>query len=181
MNIDFKIILLLICSQIFLLLLHIAVLRITIKKKVNFSSLLVAVKCAIFGNIPLLLMTWLLTVKMHMNVYETINVILYVLLTYNALAYSYCHIFNMGDTARRIRILYELTLAGRLKYNDLEDKYGVKNMLEVRLERLIAMNQVSKHQGHYILKSLVFYWIGVMVLKWGFFLKYNTHLREFKK
>ena len=167
-----------ICSQIFLLLLHIAVLRNTIKKKVIFSPLLIAVKCAIFGNIPLLLMTWLLTMRMYISVYEKINVILYALLVYNALAYSYCHIFNMGDTARRIRMLHEINLAGRLKYKDLEDKYGVKNMLEVRLERLTAMNQVSRHQGRYVLKSFVFYWIGVIVFKWGFFLKYNIYPRD---
>lgn len=172
------ILLLLIFSQAFLLLIHIASIRILIKKKINFSPLLVAVKCALFGNIPLILTALFFLIGRRTEVYEIINTILYILIIYNALGYSYCHTFNMSETARRIRTLYELNLAGRLRYNELPDKYGVKNMLDARLERLINMGQVSKHNGHFMLKSFLLYRIGMVILNWGFFLKYNIYLKQ---
>ncbi|MBU1367059.1 MAG: hypothetical protein KJ711_04530 [Candidatus Omnitrophica bacterium] len=113
-----------------------------------------------------------------MNVYGTINTILYVLIVHNVLGYSGWHIFNMSETARRIRMLYELNLAGRFRYDELADKYGVKNMLDVRLKRLTDMKQISEHNGYFVLKSLLLYRIGIVVLNWGFFLKYNVHLRQ---
>lgn len=178
MGIHFKVILLLICSQIFLFLLHIAVLRILIKKKASFSPLSVVVKCALFGNIPLLLIAWFLLAKGKIDAYGIINGIIYVLITYNILAYSYSHIFNMSETARRIRILYELGIGGSFRYNELIDKYGAKDMFDVRLERLKGMNQIAEHNGHFVLDSLWLYRIGMVVLKWGFFLKYNIGLRK---
>lgn len=165
----------------FLFFLHVIVLRIMTKKKISFLPLSVAVKCALFGNIPLLLTSWFLALRLNASVYGTIITILYVLIVYNALGYSYCHIFNMGETARRIRILYELNLAGRFRYDKLADKYGVKNMIDVRLERLIDMRQISKHKGNFVLESLLLYRIGMVVLNWGFFLKYNAHLRQSSK
>lgn len=178
MNVNLTIILLLICSQAFLLFLHIAVVRTIVSKRLSFSPQLVAIKCALFGNIPLLLISWLFIVRWNTNACGTINVILYVLIVYNALAYTYCHIFNMGDTGRRIKILYELTFSGPLRYEDLDNRYGVKNILEVRLERLIAMKQVTEQQGRFILRSFLLYRIGALILKWGYFLRYNVYLKE---
>jgi len=178
MNIHFKIILLLICFPVFLLIIHIAVLRILIKRKINFLPLLVAVKCALFCNIPLLLISWFLLTRQKLEVYAIINAVLYILIIYNALAYGYCHIFNMSETARRIRILHELNRGVRFRYNELADKYGAKNMLDIRLERLIDMKQVSEHNEHFLLKSSLLYRIGVVALNWGFFLKYNIQLKQ---
>jgi hypothetical protein len=178
MSIDLKIILLLILSQVFLFLSHITVLRILIKKRAAFSPLLAAVKCALFGNIPLLVITRFLLPGKETGVYGISGAILYVLIIYNALSYSYCHVFNMSETARRIRMLYELNLAGRVSYNELAGKYGSGNMVDARLERLMEMKQVSKHEGRFVLRSRMLYRIGMAVLNWGFFLKYNTGLKK---
>lgn len=140
--------------------------------------LLVGIKCTLFGNIPLLLISLSLLLRERLEAWEMISAILYVLIIYNVLAYSYWHIFNMGETARRIRMLYELSLAGRMKHSELENRYGVKNIIDVRLERLIAMKQILKHQKRFFLRSPLFYWIGVVILKWGFFLKYNVSLQQ---
>ena len=178
MDIHFKVILLLICSLVFLVFVHIVVSRILIEKKVNYSPLLVAVKCVFFGNIPLFLSGWFLASRNGMAVYETLNIILYLLLVYNSLACGYCHIFNMGETARRIKILHELRLAGCLKYTDLKNRYGIKNIIDARIERLVAMKQISEHRGYFFLKSNLFYQISIIVLRWGFLLKYNIHLKN---
>jgi hypothetical protein len=178
MNLHSEIALLLVSSQVVLFLVLIAVLRVLVNKKVKFSFISVGVKCALLGNIPVLLATYLLLRGNEVMGHEMGSAMIYVLITYNALAYSYYHLLNMSETGRRIRILHELNLTGRLRYDELARRYGAEDMLDVRLERLVNMNQVTKHNGRYLLKSSVLYQIGILVLSWGFFLGYNMDLRN---
>lgn len=173
-----KIVVLLISSQFILFLILMAVLRVLVKKRVKFSFISVAVKLALLGNLPMLLTTWFLLSANGTGTYRTLNAMIYVLITYNALAYSYYHMLNMSETGRRIRILHELNREGRLRYGDLTDRYGAENMLDVRLERLMNMNQVEKKNERFLLKSSVLSQIGMVILGWGFFLGYNRELRQ---
>lgn len=84
----------------------------------------------------------------------------------------------MSETARRIRILYELDLADGFRYDELMNRYGIKNMLDVRLERLMSMKQITEYNGYLVLKSFLLYRIGIIVLNWGLFLKYNNFLSD---
>ena len=178
MEFGIAIIMLLFFSQIFLIVLHIITLRIIRNKKANFSPLLIAVKCALLGNIPLLIALWLLLAAAHKDSTQIVTAILYSLIVYNGMAYSYCHIFNMSETARRIRILYELKLSDGSKYEDISNKYRTEDMLNIRLERLKDMGQISKLQGRFVLKSPLLYRVALLIINWGFLLKYNLELRE---
>lgn len=178
MNVHSEIALLLLSSQFVLFLLLIAILRILVNKKVKFSFISVGVKCALIGNIPVLLATWWLLSANEITGHEMASAMIYVFITYNALAYSYYHLLNMSETGRRIRILHELNVAGRLRYDELATRYGAEDMLDIRLERLVNMNQVTENNGRYLLKSFVLCQIGLMVLGWGFFLGYNMELKH---
>ena len=178
MNIHSEIALLVLSSQFVLFFVVIAVLRILVSKKANFSFISVGVKCALLGNLPVLFATWLVLSASEITGYEVASAMIYVFITYNALAYSYYHLLNMSETGRRIRILHELNLTGRLRYEELAGRYGAGDMLDVRLERLVNMNQVTQDNGRYLLKSFVLSQIGFMVLGWGFFLGYNMELKD---
>jgi|GEM_PF-1079616 len=179
MNIVYKIIMLLALSQVFLVFAHVAVERIISKKKKGSSSMIRAMKCSLFGNIPVLLAALLLMAREGPGMGFSAVTLIYVFLVYNALAYSYCHVFNMGDTARRIRILHELDRAGGcLERDELDKRYGIRNMLDARLERLVSMRQITEHGGRFVISSSLLYRAGLIVLRWGFFLNYKGPLRR---
>ncbi len=181
MNLYLKIFILLIASQLFLFIAHVIILRRMTHKNLAFSPQLIVMKYAILCNLPMFLGALFLIKNSNIKTMDAVNTAFYCLIVYNCLAYTYCHFFNMGDTGRRIRILYELNIAGRLKYDDLENKYGVKNILEARLKRLVDMGQVKKLNDKFFIESKFLYYIGSIVLKWGFFLKYNLQLKEMLK
>ena len=45
----------------------------------------------------------------HASTSEEVSLMAVNLIIYIALSYTYCHVLSMGETARRIRILFELT------------------------------------------------------------------------
>jgi hypothetical protein len=72
--------------------------------------------------------------------------------TYLCFCYVYFHFNNMGETARRIRLLRELVMAGRpLTLADIAARYGAGDIIGRRLARLLAAAQVREIDGRYIL------------------------------
>jgi len=66
--------------------------------------------------------------------------------------YVFFHFNNMGETARRIRLLRELTAAGRpLTFQELVALYGPAEIAERRLSRLVGAGQVGLVDGRYVL------------------------------
>ena len=80
------------------------------------------------------------------------------LLTYSALGYCHFHFVNLGETARRIRLLRELFDAGgMLSRSDLLTRYNAKEIVEKRIARLINSGQVvHREQRYYIQNPAVF-------------------------
>jgi hypothetical protein len=73
-------------------------------------------------------------------------------LTAGALGYGYFHFLNLGETARRIRILREVVEAGgTLTAGDLLQRYNARMMVEQRLARLLRNGQVVVREGRYAL------------------------------
>lgn len=70
------------------------------------------------------------------------------LIVYLCLSYVYFHFINLGETARRIRILRELYDAPNgLTREQLLRKYNSKGIVDIRLARLINNNQVRIKDG----------------------------------
>ena len=75
-------------------------------------------------------------------------------LLYASFCYVYFHWNNMGETARRIRMLRELAGApGGLSFDELVRRYSAREILERRLERLAAAGQIRETDGRLVLTS----------------------------
>ena len=69
-------------------------------------------------------------------------------ISYLALGYCYFHFVNLGETARRARILRELNSAdGGLALDDIQRLYDSREMLEKRVGRLILTGQAVYTNG----------------------------------
>lgn len=75
----------------------------------------------------------------------TINIIIYL-----SLNYCYFNFVNMGETARRIRILWEINDSkDGLTMEEILQKYNSKEIVEKRLDRLISSGQVIVQNSRY--------------------------------
>jgi hypothetical protein len=80
------------------------------------------------------------------------------LLTYVLLAYCYViGFFNLGESARRIRLLIDLHQAGRrgLTLDEILSTYNARMIVDVRLHRMIRGGQVRQQDGVYYTRSRV--------------------------
>lgn len=73
-------------------------------------------------------------------------------LIYFALGYGYFHFLNLGETARRVRILREFVDAGgTLTLAEVLQRYSGRDIVRVRLGRLQSKGQVVLHDGRYVI------------------------------
>jgi hypothetical protein len=102
---------------------------------------------------------------------ENIAMLTVHLLTYVSLGYCYFHFINLGETARRVRILRELSVApGGLSLEGILSHYNAKEIIELRLQRLLANGQIiAKEDKYYIGKPLML-WMAKIVVAFKFIL-----------
>lgn len=76
------------------------------------------------------------------------------LIIYSALSYCYFHFLALGETARRIRILRELSEAdGGMSLEDILKRYNAKEIFDKRMARLLNNGQIELRQGRYHIAS----------------------------
>ncbi|MFA6583403.1 MAG: hypothetical protein WCS77_03815 [Elusimicrobiaceae bacterium] len=67
---------------------------------------------------------------------------------YAGLGYCYFHFVNLGETARRIRIMREIYEApAPLTEEGIAARYSAREMLDKRLRRLLANSQIAEKNG----------------------------------
>jgi hypothetical protein len=91
---------------------------------------------------------------------------------YSLLGYCYFNFVCLGETARRIRILRELLDAGEgLSYAELLKRYNAKDIVEVRIKRLLTNGQIVLKDGRYFIGKPVVLGMAkaVGLLKWMLF------------
>jgi hypothetical protein len=71
----------------------------------------------------------------------------FALLSALGLSHVYFHLFNMSETARRIRIVTGLKQDGRL---EATESAGYSNLVGVRLERLVILNQITRQGDKFV-------------------------------
>lgn len=77
-------------------------------------------------------------------------------MTYLLLAYCYVFgFFNLGESARRIRLLIELEQAGPrgLSLDEILAVYSARMIVTLRTERLATGGQIVERDGRYVLKA----------------------------
>lgn len=91
------------------------------------------------------------------------------LLTYVALGYCYFHFINLGETARRIRILRELQESENgLTLEGILERYNAFSIINVRLQRMISNKQIVLQEGRYYIGNPVMLYMAkiLILLKW---------------
>lgn len=74
------------------------------------------------------------------------------LIMYSSLGYCYFHFINLGETARRVRMLRELYNSREgLSSEEILERYNAKSIVEMRINRLLNNNQIiCKNDRYYI-------------------------------
>lgn len=72
---------------------------------------------------------------------------------YFCLGYGYFHFINLGETARRIRILQEINAAPEgLTLEEILARYNAGEILDKRFQRLLDNGQVRLENGNYVMR-----------------------------
>lgn len=133
------------------------------------SPQVILVRLVLAFNIPVLVGTWLIASSEVRDAAQTMYMLVFAFLVFNGIAYAYFHIFNMSETARRIRMLLQIRRAGPagLRIQELERQYSQKGMIEARLDRLVRMNQLSlTPDGCYRVAGNTLLWAGRIMGRW---------------
>jgi hypothetical protein len=91
---------------------------------------------------------------------------IYGVVVYACVAYSYFHLFNMSETARRIRILSEIYRAGSLNAAQLSSLYDGAAVLGMRLDRLLATRQLARRADRFVNVGRGFYVAARLIRAW---------------
>ena len=91
-------------------------------------------------------------------------------ITYGALGYCYFHFINLGETARRIRIIRELyDSKTALSMDEILNRYSSKTVIEKRINRLLHNGQIVYRHSRYFIGNLTMIRISKIIL----FMKYG--------
>lgn len=156
-------------SLVALLLAHLLTSRYGVIRQLSLSPQLALVRLVLFFNVPVLGGAWLIAFYEDRGTPETIYALLFAFLVFNGIAYAYFHIFNMSETARRIRMLLQIRQTGPsgLRIQELEREYSPQDMIEARLDRLVKMHQlVLDDDGRYRASGQVLLLAGRAMAWW---------------
>ncbi len=92
---------------------------------------------------------------------EVTNVVIF-----SCLGYCYFSAIGMGEHARRIRIMKELAIAPRgLTLKEILSRYNAKDMIKLRLGRLIRSGQViEKDERYFIGKPIMLFLTNLSIM-----------------
>ena len=119
------------------------------------SGLLKTVFLGFFaGFLYLLLIESYIFFVMPVSFMDFLMILLANAITYASLGYCYFHFINLGETARRIRILRELhDSEDGLSLEEILQRYNAKEIVEKRISRLVNNGQVLYKNGRYYIDS----------------------------
>ncbi|MBF0274124.1 MAG: hypothetical protein HQK84_02715 [Nitrospinae bacterium] len=105
--------------------------------------------CFGIGAIAVLLMVFLLSLSC-IGI-ELLPQLILNEISYGALGYGYFHFVNLGETARRIRIIREIFDSGEkgMSEEEILAIYNAKTIVNVRLNRLLNNGQIILKEGKY--------------------------------
>jgi hypothetical protein len=132
----------------------------------RFSPQVVVIKAVIIGYLPTSLLLWGLVFRNVVCFSALVTPAVYCFIVYTSFAYVYFHFFNTSETARRVRILYEIYRSGYLTLGDIIGLYKTVDVISLRLERLMAMNQLKAVDGYYELSGRTLYYVALAISLW---------------
>ncbi|MEI8175836.1 MAG: hypothetical protein WCG78_03105 [Candidatus Omnitrophota bacterium] len=130
-----------------------------------------AAAACVLGSVPVLMAIVALTPPGAGLFGSRVAACWFALAVYMLIAYSYFHIFNMSETARRVRILYEISSRGTAGVEELRAAYGGARIIEVRLERLQETGQIAQAGGRYTIRNPLLYTAARIIDAWRVLLR----------
>jgi hypothetical protein len=97
----------------------------------------------------------------------------YVAIGYPCIAYSYFHVFNLSETARRIRLIRQIDLADGMKEAELRSAYSEDEVVDTRLERMAGMGHLVAQGGRYFVGSPTLLFAARVLDAWQVVLGYR--------
>ncbi len=146
---------------------HAAVSRLAQRRAAAPSAQLVCMTSIAICNIPVAAITVMLALTGVDGPIEFVIAFFYSLIVFNLLGYSYFHLFNMSETARRIRLLTELVASGPIRKEELSSIYSEQSMFDVRINRLKSLGQIKEINGRYVLGQRPLYLAARAVNLWA--------------
>lgn len=130
------------------------------------SGQLFLIRMTFFGNVPVLLFGIQVGLREGRPGSEIFWGVLFLFIVFNGLSYAYFHLFNMSETARRLRMM--MALRGGPKSPDaLREDYSPRDMVLTRLGRLRAMGQVETGpDGRIRIRNKFFLRIAQIIYLW---------------
>lgn len=108
---------------------------------------------------------WTILSGMRRPLTESAAVFFVNLTIYCSLGYCYFHFINLGETARRVRILRELSSAkDGLSAEEILKVYNAKEIIDRRIGRLLGEGQIISNDGRYIVKEGMMVFASRMIL-----------------
>lgn len=161
MTADIKMIATLALSPLMILLVHMLLARLDRRS----SRQVTALSAALLGYVP---MAFLLRVSVFSS-FDTASDLwsaAYCFIVYSCFAYTYFHFFNMSETARRIKIIYEVYRAGRMTPSEFEAMYSTTDIVGARLKRLLETKQIKFMDGYYSVDGKLLLWAAIFIYMW---------------
>lgn len=152
----------LVTSPLWILLSHIVLARAVPR----LAPQIAAITAVLVGAVPTAYLVGTLALPAPAVLVRTPVAATYVAVVYACLAYAYFHLFNMSETARRIRILRELHAAGALTAAEISRLYSGAAVLDVRFDRLVATGQLKARGGRFVRAGRGLYLAACLVRGW---------------
>ena len=87
------------------------------------------------------------------------------IIIYGSLGYCYFHFINLGETARRIRLLREIYDSDvGLTTSELLKLYNAKEVLSYRIARLLKNKQIVLQDDRYLTGNPTILWIAKIII-----------------
>lgn len=87
------------------------------------------------------------------------------IMTYSSLSYCLFHFINLGETARRIRLMREIQASPHgLSMDEILERYNAEEILKKRLGRLVSNGQIIDRDGRYYLADSKMLWIARVII-----------------
>lgn len=167
-----KLLLLLLATPILIFGIHILLSRFLKKSPPQ----IVAIFSIILAQFIFLFLLWWFIFRIgELTKTEMISSLFYSFIALCSSGYIYFHVFNTSETARRIRILHEISDFGSLSCPEIRELYDHDDIIDVRLKRLLDLKQLTTDGKHYYLSGHVLYWAARAISIWRNILGMKTH------
>lgn len=117
------------------------------------------------GLIILFILEIYISFRLSLLLIDSLSLFIVNTLTYSLLGFCYFNFINLGETARRIRILRELYDSPKgLSLEEILERYNAKKIVEVRMHRLMNNGQIIYKDGKYYIDSPIMLFMAKLIV-----------------